>query len=311
MGCSSSSNANKNLNNLNSLSLTMNDEIVDKILSSAPERTKTTIEGLGNYFKKESKLSKLKAQDKVLLVFKWVSNNISFDCEDFMIKLKDKDDMNYLSEEENFSEGRANSHGYSNLFMTLLSEVDSSIETKIIHGYIKDFRYKYGHKYKEPNHEWVAVNINFRWHMVDPTLGAGYCQYIDKKLIFFKDYNQFYCLPPAEIFIKTNFPQEEVWQLNQKKIKIDEFYKYPLYRRNFFKLKFKSMEPEEGVLEVKKEGKIIVNLQKDVDIKNIFVSGNLTYKEINDKSKSKPKPIKEDNILQVFIEVIPIYIRVA
>ena len=38
MGCSSSSNANKNLNNLNSLSLTMNDEIVDKILSSAPER---------------------------------------------------------------------------------------------------------------------------------------------------------------------------------------------------------------------------------------------------------------------------------
>ena len=85
--------------------------------------------------------------------------------------------------------------------------------------------------------------------------------------------------------IKTNFPEDELWQLNSKKIKKDNFYKLPIYKSNFFKLGFKSVEPEEGNLIIEKQGKIIISFQKNIDIKNIYLNGKLSYKEKNNSKE--------------------------
>ena len=284
MGCSGIISKNnphtENTNNI-SLTLDMNNEIIDKILSLAPERTKTSLEELTHFFKSQSKLNSLTNQNIIKLVYKWISNNITFDCEDYLDKLKNKDDMNYLSQEEIFSEGETTSHGYVTLFITILSDIDEKIETKIIKGYVKNFLYKYGIEFEAPNHEWIMVNINNRWYLVDPTFGAGYCTYTHKKLVFTHYYNNFYCFTPPELFIKTHFPEEEKYQLNSKKINIDMFYKLPIYKTNFFNFGFKSAQPEEGTLNIEKEGKIIINLQKDIDINNLFLSAKMSYKDNN------------------------------
>ena len=303
MGCSSS--VFKNNPETQNFSLSLNNDIVDKILTSAPERIKTSLEELTNFFKSQSKLYSLTDPDKILLVYKWISNNIIFDCEDYINILKKKEDMNYLAQEEIFSEGKTTSHGYSTLFITILSGIDEKIEVKLIKGYVKNFIYKYGMEYDEPNHEWLAVNISNRWHLVDPAFGSGYCNYINKKLVFIPYYNKFYCFPPPELFIKTHFPEDQKYQFISKKIKIDTFYKYPIYKTNFFNFGFKSVKPEEVILNVEKEGKIIINLQKDIDINNLFLSGKMSYKE-NNKIKTEENTIlieKKENFFEVFFYV--------
>ena len=300
MGCLSSLIFNK-YENIPSPSL--NNDIIDQILSSTPDREKSSLEDLIKYFKSQS--SNLTVQDKIFLVFKWISNNISFNCDDYINKLKNKEDMDILAQEEIYSEGKATSHEFSTLFITILTEIDQNIETKLIIGYIKDFRYKFGFEYQEPNHEWVGVKIYGTWYLVDPTLGAGYCIFSDKKLQFIKDFNSFYCFPKPNNFIRTNFPNEENNQFLSKKISINNFYNMPVYKSNFFKYGFKFVEPEEGILNIEKEGKIIINLQNDVDIKNIFLSGKMTYK-VNNKSKKEENLIlieKRKNLFEVYFYI--------
>ena len=74
MGCSSS--VFKNNPETQNFSLSLNNDIVDKILTSVPERNKTSLEKLTNFFKSQSKLYSLTDPDKILLVYKWISNNI-------------------------------------------------------------------------------------------------------------------------------------------------------------------------------------------------------------------------------------------
>ena len=283
MGCfSGSSNFD---NDLDSQSLILNNEAVDKILSSTPERNKISLEELEKYFKNNPEISSLDIQDKVLLVFKWITNNISFDCETYMYTFQNRNGMNCLNLEEIYSEGKGISHDFSNLFLNILSAIDSNIETFLIKGYNKNIIYKFGTEIKEQNHEWLAVKINHRWYLVDPTFGAGYFIYKDKILKFIKDYNPFYLFIHPQYLIKTNFPEDELWQLNSKKMKKDNFYKLPIYKSNFFKLGFKSVEPEEGNLIIEKQGKIVISFQKNIDIKNIYLNGKLSYKEKNNSKE--------------------------
>ena len=136
MGCfSGSSNFD---NDLDSQSLILNNEAVDKILSSTPERNKISLEELEKYFKNNLEISSLDIQDKVLLVFKWITNNISFDCETYMYTFQNRDGMNCLNLEEIYSEGKGISHDFSNLFLNILSSIDSNIETFLIKGYNKN-----------------------------------------------------------------------------------------------------------------------------------------------------------------------------
>ena len=303
MGCSGV--VIKNKPETEKISLTLNNEIIDKILSLAPERTKTSLEELTNFFKSQSKINSLADEDKVLLIYKWVSNNMIFNCDEYLDNLKNKDDMNCLSQEEIFSEGETTSHGYVSLFITILSDIDEKIETKIIKGYVKNFLYKYGKEIEEPNHEWIMTKIYNRWYFVDPTFGAGYCTYTNKKLIFTPHYNNFYCFTPPELFIKTHFPEEEKYQLISKKMEIDMFYKLPIYKTLFFNFGFKSAEPEEGTLNIEKEGKIIISLQKDIDINNIFLSGKMSYKD-NNITKTVENSLlieKKDNCFEIFFYV--------
>lgn len=304
MGCLSSL-FYDNMNYDNNNPLKTNNEIIDKILSSAPERNKTTLKELIKYFNSQSESLSLTEQDKVLLVYKWIANNISFDCERFMNNLKNKDDVNYLAQEEIFSLGKGINHDYSSLFETILSEIDSTIKIYIIEGYIKDFLYKYGKEYDEPNHEWIAVKINFRWHLLDPMFGAGYYTYSNKILKFISDYNPFYFFPNPNIFIKTHFPKEEKWQLIPKKIKINDFYKIPIIKNNFYKLGLKSIVPEEGILNINKEGKITINFQKSTDITNLFINVKMSYKEDN-KSKNLKNSIlveKRETFFNVYFYI--------
>ena len=303
MGCSSSL-FNNNIDS-DDQTLLLNNEIIDKILDSTPKRDKISLEELEKYFKNNPEILSLNIQDKALLVYKWISQNFIFDSQAFMDNFKNKEEINCLALEEIFSEGKGVSHDFSSLFLDIFSAIEPKVETFLIKGYTKNILYKFGTEFKSTNHEWIAIKINHRWKFIDPTFGSGYFTYNDKKLEFIQNYNPFYLFTPPQLFIKTNFPNEEFWQLNSIKMKINKFYQLPVYKSNFFKLGFKSVEPEEGNLIVEKEGKIVINLQKDIDFKNIFINGKMSYKE-KDKSKQEENTIlivKKENYFEIFFYI--------
>ena len=296
MGCLSSLSFfcdEKNIND--NIDLSINKEIVDNILKSAPERNKSSFEELSKYLKTQFQLLSLTKQDITFLVYKWIANNITFDCEKYIENYKNKEDIECLAQEEIFSEGKGITHDFTSLFITILSDIDPSIETVVIKGYIKDILYKIGKEFKGTNHEWLAVKINNRWNLVDPILGAGYFTYKNnnnEKMVFINDYSEYYFFTKPDMFIRSHFPETEVWQLVAKKMTLNNFYNLPLYKSHFFRLGFKSIEPNEAIIKVNKEGKIIVNLEKDADISNLFINAGISYKEDN-------KSINENNSILV------------
>ena len=154
------------------------------------------------------------------------------------------------------------------------------LEVECVNCYAKGVSYSIGQKMTKTNHEYNVIKLNNKWYPMDSTWGAGT---VGEKR-FYKNYNEFYFLVDPELLIKTHFPEDEKWQLTQKKYTLDEFLKWPQVESNFYKYGFEKYYPEEGVIELnnKNNQKFVIygnNMKKKAAMCNIYLLENNCYKQ--------------------------------
>ncbi len=147
-------------------------------------------------------------------IFNWIVTNISYDNELRVNNALQK--KIYISEEQVISSvlkrKKALCGGYAYLFEKLCADV--GLQAKAIHGYTKTTGVKTIPK--QANHSWNAVKINDAWHLLDITWAISQSTAGTAK-------SYWYLTPPSQ-FIKTHYPEDSKWALNNSIKSRDDFF---------------------------------------------------------------------------------------
>ena len=275
----------KNTEKINALLKEIRHSKIDKILSSTPLRTKTTLEGMINYFKDNSK--KLTEIERAWLIYKWVTETIDYDCEGINAYSYD------ISQEATYSRGKSISSGYAALYKKICDNLDLNAE--VIEGFSKEYSFNISENSEDSEyHQWNAIQIEKEWYLVDTTWGSGYME--DKK--FVKNFNPYFFFTPPQEFVRGHLPFKSKWQLlpQSKKVSQQTFMAFAPLKKEFFNLGFNSMDPDYTFNDVKEKGKFNLYFEKykDINHENIKVMGKL----YSGKDETNLKEIK-NSILEI------------
>jgi hypothetical protein len=239
---------------------------IDKILKDAPKRSKTTLQKLKDYLKKNS--TNLSLVEKAWLDFKWVAENIEYD-------FAGVNDYNYdISPEATFNRGMSICSGYAGLYKDIGDYLGLTIER--IGGFSKGFNFNLGETIDDSEkHEWNAVQIDGEWYFIESTWGAGFSS--DQKN-FTKKFTPYYFFTPPQEFVRGHLPFEPKWQLlpKTKKVSQQTFMEFAPLKSDFFTLGFNKIDPDYTFNDVKEKGKISLYFEKDKSSKKkLAVMGKL------------------------------------
>jgi transglutaminase/protease-like cytokinesis protein 3 len=122
--------------------------------------------------------------EKFRAIFKWITNNISYDVE--MLREINKKEAELKNDRKKLEKWRqrvnnqlqkrlvinksAICQGYSSLLQEMCES--AGIQCKIIEGYGRTLSQRIG--YGKVNHAWNTVNLNNKWHLCDVTWASGY-----------------------------------------------------------------------------------------------------------------------------------------
>jgi transglutaminase/protease-like cytokinesis protein 3 len=180
---------------------------IDEKISFIPSAVGHSMIDLTKYFKDFS----LNDAEKAYFVYKWVSENITYDFRENITWENQSSDSVFLNR-------KAVCTGYSQLFANLAKRTGLNV-VRII-GFAKGITYKPGNIFEKENHVWNAIEIDKKWFLVDATWGAGHA---NSSGIYVKDFDANYFLVQPEIFIQKHFPTDEKWQLLKRPLSKEEF----------------------------------------------------------------------------------------
>ena len=207
--------------------------------------------------------------EKVKAIFTWITHNIRYDSRIHKVSRFGNNGSSSILKTK-----KAVCRGYSNLFYSLCKEAGLTVVD--IDGYAKGNGYQIGDRFSgTPNHSWNAVNIQGVWHLVDPTWGAGY---INEKLEYIHQRNDYYLFPPAQELVYTHFPIDSTWQLTDNPISLLEFENKIFVRDIFFKNKLKLKNPAIHTISVNNAANIELAIPEDVQIYACVLQNNETAK---------------------------------
>ena len=256
----------KNTEKINILLQQIRHPKIDKIIKEAPKRSKTTLQKLKDYLKKNS--TNLSLVEKAWLDFKWVAENIEYD-------FAGVNDYNYdISPEATFNRGKSICSGYAGLYKDIGDYLGLTIER--IGGFSKGFNFNLGESIDDSEkHEWNAVQIDGDWYFIESTWGAGFSS--DQKN-FTKKFTPYYFFTPPQEFVRGHLPFEPKWQLlpKTKKVSQQTFMEFAPLKSDFFTLGFNKIDPDYTFNDVKEKGKISLYFEKEKSSKKrLAVMGKL------------------------------------
>ena len=178
--------------------------------------------------------------------------------------------------------------GYAHLVKELARLAD--IDCEIVHGFAKTSTINIDHL-DVPNHSWIAVKLDAKWYLCDPTWASGIPN--PSTLRFEFKYNDGYFLANPKLFAINHYPEDKKWLLIDKdEPSFEMFLEAPIiYGKAYEHLK--SYEsPKKMHNTIIKNETITFEFQpiKSVELKDIGLSidsGNSNY-------KIHPKMIKLD-----------------
>lgn len=145
--------------------LNSNQELTSYALSK-PRSEFKSVKELGDYLSRcEIAHSSV---EKAWLVYLWVTENISYDADDF----KEENHAAPVDSQSALESGVSICAGYADLYKVLCTRV--GVECVAISGYAKGFNYRIGSRLAKENHWWNAVKCDGKWKFVDSTWGAGF-----------------------------------------------------------------------------------------------------------------------------------------
>ena len=221
------------------------EDVVEASLLKLPKRASVDILKMCiamNNEKKETPLSDIEA---VFLIYKWITQNININCADY-------------NKEESpvavYNSGIGSFVGISALFNIMCSNMN--IESVSITGFNKrlDNIEKTKRLCTKVEHYWNYILINNTYHLVDPTLGGGFCY----GTFFQKGYVDYYFGTKPEFLIKTHFPIKEKYQFLDNKISEEKWDKLIMRTPHFYLTGMKTITPENLNITLKDDQKIVI-----------------------------------------------------
>jgi len=190
---------------------------IDGHALAAPASATTSIPALAAYLAGPAGDDRERAR----AIFRWITDNIAYDP-----ALRD----HVSGPETVLKYRRAVCSGYSALFRALAEA--AGLEAEVIHGHSKGAGYQAGRGMEESfEHAWNAVRIGDKWGLVDCAWGAGW---LDGGGRFVPRFTSHYFLTPPEIFVDDHFPQDARWQLLDRPISREEYFRRVQRRSAFF-----------------------------------------------------------------------------
>jgi len=204
---------------------------IDKHALAATMNDEVNMDALSDYLLKGCK----DEHDKARVLFRWISNNISYDAD----ALADLQNTN-IDPEHTFKKRKTICSGYARLFSAIAKKMN--LESTYIGGQVRSDASLFSWADLANGHAWNAVKIKNTWHLLDCTWASGY---LDKNKKYVKKFDDFYFLVDPDIFILSHFPNKNIWQLTDRKININEFLIRPKVDINFLKIGIKKIEINE------------------------------------------------------------------
>ncbi|MGI8637236.1 MAG: transglutaminase domain-containing protein, partial [Segetibacter sp.] len=220
-------------------------------------------------------------REKVTSIFRWITENISYNVRPFYsanrkysndILLDEDDDtaaLKPLSERvaiDVLNKRVAFCDGYARLFKTLCDYAD--IKSEIITGYANGSMgramYKFG-----SNHRWNAVYLDSSWQLLDATWASGHLTYSTND--FIQSYNNRYFLTQAKDFVADHYPEDLQWTLLPEPPEKSEFRQTPFKTHAFLKNYVISFSPQSGVIEASEGDTLRFEIETFVEKKNLLV----------------------------------------
>ena len=218
----------------------------------------------------------------LLMIYRWIGENIELDCS----KAAEDDDLEY--DTTVYNKGKGTAKGIAKLFATMVKYIN--IESGIISGISRTFQ--------DPDefvqiheHYWNYILLNKEYYLIDVSKSIGICHGltgVDKQLdLFFGTY--------PEIFIRYNYPDDSKWQLLPKNITKEQFVNQAFLTDCFYLLNITSISPDSLIIDGKKDTEIILtynessNFSDNISVHEIY--SNEQYEIIKNfkfkKSKGK------------------------
>ena len=159
-------------------------------------------------------------------LYRWVTAHIAYDADGFRTG-----QYGDLTPDGVLRRRAAVCEGYAQLTRALGTAM--GLEIVSVSGWSKGYGYRAGQIAGEgtPNHAWNAVRIDGRWHLMDPTWGAGF---LDARLQFVRRFQNHYFLPAPESFVVDHLPQDPRWQLLDRPVSAAEYTDLAYLRPAFF-----------------------------------------------------------------------------
>ncbi|MFA7269398.1 MAG: transglutaminase domain-containing protein [Sterolibacterium sp.] len=153
---------------------------------AAPASVEGSVPTLAAYLASNAKTD----GDKAWMIFRWIADRISYDIDAYLAGRTR--DLN-VSSAQVLARRSSICDGYAVLFRDLAQQ--AGLDAIKLSGYAKAYGVPANTVFTAENHAWNLVRIDGRWHIVDPTWGAGYVisdRYKKKldPLYFFSDPHQ-------------------------------------------------------------------------------------------------------------------------
>lgn len=248
---------------------------IDRHAVSVPESREDSIENLTRYL-----LSKAgNDREKARAIYRWITEHVSYDVEKFFSGSYKK--TGNLSAEEVLKVRKAVCGGYAALFQKMART--GGLECELISGYSKISDEKLASRLGSDmiGHAWNAVRIDGKWRFIESTWGAGNIRSDTKK--FEKRFKEFFFLTPADILLRSHFPEEPEWQLVPGKIDESRYKSLVSPYAEYYNAGFTLKDLPRDVLEVKCEDRIEFFLPRKKDFK-VIAQVKRGEKEIPDRA---------------------------
>ncbi len=160
------------------------------------------------------------------VVYRWVASNISYDVASLEPTSRAPQDPDKVLHSR-----KAVCEGYSCLCEHLLNQ--NQVETRIIHGLARMGEDCIGRQLtvQENGHAWVAVKWDEKWHLLEPTWGAGSIE--SGRFSAHFSWECFDCDPPITIY--SHIPEQDEMQLLQSPLSRTEIEQAACLNRDFFR----------------------------------------------------------------------------
>lgn len=165
-------------------------------------------------------------QQKANAIFNWITTHIAYD-----IELAKNPDRKPETPKSVLNSGKATTDGYVTLYIAMAKE--AGLHAAEVGGYARPAYYDNGDQHVVHNYSWVAVEIEGKWHIVDPIAGAGHIVgytpwltrqfrklskeklHYDTKEHFEFRYSPGFFMTDPIAFRRTNVAEYPLWQMTK------------------------------------------------------------------------------------------------